>query len=283
MRAVWLMVMMTAFPAMASGDEACDRLVAALPHLSGGAPLKVKGTGDTYKSLFDGCDAGNGYDRKPLPVGHNGERPTCSDQNMVAYLDRYPDGTINFSAKAAVDADGSPVGCGSGWPNQCGTWLTFDHGSAHPDVNAEETPFVVVPGNFVYREDKKPPVTLTSFQSDTHIRAGDLAVAVWDGKCSFGVVGDSGPYFRLGEISLRSHVEFDNDQCEVKGQHPCQKISHHGNGESIPSDVHYLIFPHSRPKPLLSQNVNDVSGKLARMKADKFIKDFSKDAASGHR
>jgi len=277
MRLVWAMALMAALPSAASADETCDRLLAALPRLSGGSPLVASGPGVTYKSLFDACDAQDNFLGRPLPAGPDGQELTCSnDPNRVAYLNKFPDGTISFSAKASVDADGSAAGCGAGWPNQCGTWLTFDRGSAHPDVNAEETPFVVVPGAFILREKHKLRVTLTSFRADTHIGAGDLAVAVWNGKCSFGVVGDSGPYFRLGEISLKSHVEFGNDQCEVVGQHPCQKISHHGNGESITSDVHYLIFPRSRPKPLLSQNVNGVSAEQARTKVDKFLRDSSR-------
>ena len=177
---------------------------------------------------------------RPLPM-HAGRRLTCSDRNNVSTVVRRKDGTIFFSAKAAVDADGSRLACGTGWPNQCGTWLQFDKGSKRRDVNAEDTPFVVVPG--------PPPGAAFSFRRDTGIGPGDLAVAFKGSRCSFGVVGDLGPYFRLGEISLRSHADLDHQRCKVPGQHPCAGI----HDSSIGEGVNYLVFPHSRPAPLLSQ------------------------------
>jgi hypothetical protein len=248
----------------AAADDTCASLIAALPKLSGGLPLQATGTGVTYKSLYDGCDEQNMFAGAPLPKHPKrpNERLKCStDKNRVAFLVRYPEGTIVFSAKASVDADGSRLACGNKWPNQCGTWLQFDSGSQRTDVNAEDTPFVVVPG--------KTPGTNVSFQRDTRIRQGDVAVAVARGKCSFGVVGDSGPYFRLGELSLRAHGDLGNPQCAVEGQYPCQALKQ-GSGDSIGEGVTYFIFPRSRPARLLSQNVNA----LSRVEAENRVKTF---------
>jgi hypothetical protein len=51
----------------------------------------------------------------------------CStDMNQVTHPGKYPHGTVSFRAKAAVDLDGSKLGCGAGFPNQRGTSLKFD-------------------------------------------------------------------------------------------------------------------------------------------------------------
>lgn len=243
--------------------DTCSDLFAALPKLHGGASLTAGSSGQSYKSLYDDCDAHDRFAGRRLPT-HNGRGLTCSgDKNRVKYLLKYPDGTVSFGAKASVDADGSKFACGDSWPNQCGTWLQFDRGSERKDVNAEDTPFVVVP--------TKMSSTGISFQDDTQIGSGDLAVAFRNGKCSFGVVGDAGPYFRLGEISLRSHADLGHPRCNVSGQYPCKAI----NDVSIPRGVHYLIFPNSRPASLTSQNVNQISRTEAENKVNEFIKKFA--------
>jgi hypothetical protein len=249
-----------------AADQTCAALIAALPKLSGSTPLAASGTGQTYKQLYDQCDAANKFAGQALPK-HNGKPLKCStDKNRVGFLSRYPDGTIAFQAKAGVDADGSKLACGTGWPNQCGTWLTFDQGSERKDVNAEDTPFVVVPTDM--------PGTGISFQRDSGVKRGDLAVIVAKGRCVFGVVGDAGPYFRLGEISLRAQSDLNNPQCKVKDQYPCKAIIGGGGGVGIPSGVTYLIFPGTRPSPLWSQNVNSVGDSAGRKRVEKFLSDL---------
>ena len=170
---------------------------------------------------------------------------------------------VVYTAKMSVDADGSPVVGGSGWPNDVQTWLTFDAGSKDHFVNAEEVPFIVLP----------LPVnnSALSFPKDTGIKKGDLAVVVKADKCSFAVVGDAGPWFRLGEGSLRAHADLGNPQCKVANEHPCKKLKG-GSGVGIESGVTYLVFPGSRPKPLLSQTVNAVVKKAAADTALAFLK-----------
>jgi hypothetical protein len=241
-----------------SQADVCSDLVAAWPAMQQrGTPLKVGTSEVTYESLYDQCDIRDEFVGRPLPE-HNHKRLKCSnDPNRVNHLVTYADGTVSFEAKAGVDADGSSYACGDRWPNQCGTGLTFDKGSARPDIDAEASAFVVVP-----TDAPGGP----SFQKDTGIKPGDLAVVMWKGKCSFGVVGDTGPYFRLGEISLRSHAELGHERCRKPDERPCGKI----HESSIVGDVAYLIFPKSRPKPLTSQNVQEVS----RSEGERRIRDF---------
>ena len=268
MRFILLFAVLAMFSSSALGaDETCATLIASLPKLTGATPLQASAVGQTYKQLYDTCDTTNQFAGRPLPT-HNGKPLKCSsDKNRVASLSRYPDGTIAFQAKAGVDADGSKLACGTGWPNQCGTWLTFDQGSERKDVNAEDTPFIVVPTDM--------PGASISFQRDTGIGKGDLAVVVAKGRCTFGVVGDAGPYFRLGEISLRAQGDLGNPQCKIKGEYPCRAIIGRGSGIGIPSGVAYFVFPGTRPSPLQSQTVNDVADKAGRKRVEKFISDFA--------
>lgn len=248
----------------ASSERAsvCARIQTVASALSGGSPLLAGQTGKTYKQLYDECDRNDTFADKNLPF-HNGRRLRCStDRNRVGHVTKYPDGTIIFTAKMAVDADGSPVIGGSGWPNNVQTWLTFDNGSTTHFVNAEEVPFVVVP--------IAVPGTTISFQRDAGIGKGDLAVAFIDGKCSFGVVGDAGPWFRLGEASLRTHEELGNPQCATPGERPCQRLRR-GSGVGIGSNVTYLIFPGSRPQPLRSQTVDAVAAEQGVTKTQAFL------------
>lgn len=247
-----------------SRTEACAAIVAGLSTLKAGEALVASHSGGkTWKRLYDDCDASNTFAGQALPL-HAGKRMRCStDPNRVALVSKYPGGTIVFKAKMSVDADGSPVIGGSGWPNNVQTWLTFDTGSAEHFVNAEEVPFIVVP--------LAVPGTQISFRQDTGIGKGDLAVVVRGEQCSFGVVGDAGPWFRLGEASLRTHADLGNPQCLVPGQHPCQKLRG-GSGVGLPSGVSYLVFPGTRPQPLLSQTVNVVAEQQAARLAVEFVR-----------
>jgi hypothetical protein len=245
-----------------SQSDVCPALIAAWPTLhQQGTPLVAGAGGPTYESLYDECDAENKFAGKPLP-NHSGKPLRCStDPNRVEHLVGYPDGTVAFEAKAAVDADGSSLACVGHWPNQCGTWLQFDRGSARRDVDAEATSFIVVP--------TKTPDGM-SFQNHTGIRQGDLAVVMWKGKCSFGVVGDAGPYYRLGEVSLRTHADLGHERCRNPGERPCRRIFESGIAEGVA----YLIFPKSRPSPLTSENVQDVSREQGQRRVREFLERY---------
>jgi hypothetical protein len=241
----------------------CAPIVAGLARLASGTELVASGSGGkTWKSLFDECDQSDRFAGQALPT-HDGKPLRCStDPNRVAFVSRHADGTVVFQAKASVDADGSPVVGGSGWPNDVQTWLTYDQGSKDTFVNAEEVPFIVLP-----LPDKAAGLSL---MKDMRVGKGDLAVVVSGGRCTFAVLGDAGPWFRLGEISLRAHEELGNPQCRTPGEHPCKKLKG-GSGIGIAEDVTYIVFPGTRPKPLLSQTVNQIVRQLANDRALRFL------------
>lgn len=213
-------------------------------------PLRTP-SGAEFRSLYNECDLSDTFARSPLPK-RAGQPAKCStDPNQVRQLVRFPDGTILFDAKAAVDADGSPVSCGprKSDSDQCQTWLTYDTGSPHAYVDAEQVPFVVVPGSM--------PGSDISFMKVTGIGKGDLALIMYRDRCVISIVGDLGPYFRLGEISLAAHRAVKNEQCRGP-ERPCQRLVNGGNGKGLASGVRYVVFPQTRPIPLTSNSVLDV-------------------------
>jgi hypothetical protein len=243
----------------ATAQDVCTRLVVRLSELdlTQGEPLTTAG-GVPFKQLYDECDAHNTF------AGHATPRKCSTDPNKVSYLLKFPDSTIVFNAKMAVDADGSPVSQAEQGTDQAETWLTFDQGSDDHYVNAEDVPFIVVPLK-LHGAD---------FLKRTGVKKGDLAVAVRNGRCSFGLVGDAGPGFRLGEASLRTHEDLGNPQCAHAGEYPCTKLKGGGSGVGIGSGVTYLVFPGTRPVPLLSQTVVDVSAEAAGERALDFVKTY---------
>jgi hypothetical protein len=151
---------------------------------------------------------------------------------------------------------------GSGCPNNEQTWLTYDAGSKDTFVNAEEVPFIVLP--------LPAKAAGLSLMKDMGVGKGDLAVVVSGSRCSFGLVGDAGPWFRLGEISLRAHEDLGNPQCRTPGEHPCKQLKG-GSGIGIPKGVTYFVFPGTRPRPLQSQTVVEVVHQAAAERGLRFL------------
>jgi hypothetical protein len=251
-------------------EMTCAEMTARLGQLSekGSAPLRPSANGPAFKSLYDDCDAADRFESRALP-SHAGRRLKCStDKNRVAFVNKYEAGPVVWKAKMAVDADGSPVSMGphASSTDQPVTWLTFDAGSDRRFVNAEDLSFVVVP--------TQAP-SGTSFQAAAGVGKGDLAAIFSGGRCSFGVVGDAGPYFRFGEASLKTHEDLGNPQCATTGEHPCKKLVAGGGGRGLASGVTYIVFPGSRPKPLINQTAAAVSTKAAKAAAERFLQDHS--------
>lgn len=226
----------------------------------------------SFASLYDECDSGDTFLGKPLPDYHGIAMRCSSDPNRVERLVQFQDKTVVFEAKAGVDADGSPVSCGpeKSKTDQCETWFTFDPGQSKNYIDAEQVPFVVVPSASSLA-DKKNPLSNVSFMRASGVKKGDLAVAIYKDNCSFGVVGDAGPYFRLGEISLASQSDLGNPQCRGE-EKPCTKLrGPGGSGIGIAKGVTYIIFPGSRPNPLTPENIVSVSSTGAKKALDEFV------------
>ncbi|NOS75505.1 MAG: hypothetical protein HOP36_13445 [Methyloglobulus sp.] len=277
MREIRIIVLTLLFAPCISLAEECSAIEQKIKNLDYTKSSEVIAKGNTsFSSLYNECDNKNTFLGGLLPAFKGIPMKCTTDKNNVKRVVQFQDKTVLFEAKAAVDADGSPVSCGSNRSktDQCETWLTYDSVSSKKYIDSEQVPFVVIPSASPIF-DKKNSLSNVSFMRSTGIGKGDLAVAIYRGNCSFGIVGDLGPYFRLGEMSIASHSELKNPQC-IDNEKPCKRLVAGGGGRGIPSSVTYIIFPGTRPKPLTAENIIEVSAKDAKESIKKFITENSK-------
>jgi hypothetical protein len=170
------------------------------------------------------------------------------DPNRCKALLEFPDGTVFFSAKMAVDADGPPAAPGlpdgkaldpaSGRPD---TSFTFADGSGLPSA---EISYLVLP--------QSRPRSNRPFHPSLAI--GDLAVVIYRRKISPAICGDLGPYRLIGEASIRVH-----ETLRQRGMpDPCRRRDARGNclkilNESVAEDVLYFVFTGSALGPSLTR------------------------------
>jgi hypothetical protein len=216
----------------AARAESCAEFAALVEQLDTSQAQTVNakpGEPTSFVDLFRECDLRNTFAGRPVPPKHR----CSSNRNNVTSMRLYPDGTLVAVAKAAVDADGSPPPLAAEGSSKSITW--FEPGNQ--SLNAELIPYVVIP----------LPGDGFSFQAQTNIGKGDIAVVFFQHRCSFAIVGDGGSYNQFGEISLAAHADLGNYQCRDNRQ-PCQSlIGPHGDGLSLSSGVTYVIFPHTFP------------------------------------
>ena len=254
----------------AATAQDCTVLTERLQKLDFAAASPVRNeAGTPFTDLYGECDLKNTFGGNALPTFKGKPLRCSSDPNRVKRLVQFPDGTLVFNAKASVDGDGSAASCG---PNksstdQCQTWLTFDAGSSRKYVDAEQVPFIVLP--------VAAPGSGGSLMRSTRASKGDLAIAFHAGRCTLGVVGDAGPYFRLGEISIAAHADLGNPQC-ASDKKPCPKLVNGGSGRGLSSDVTYVVFPGTRPKPLVAESIVQVSKEAAAARFNEFSARYSK-------
>ena len=119
-----------------------------------------------------------------------------NDPSQCKALLAFPDGTIFWSSKMAIDADGPAAGVG----RLSGSQLDPDTGqndtTLHfPDTNeglpSEAVPYIVLPG--------------ATFRTNTGLAIGDVALVIFKDKIAAAVCGDIGPSKKIGEGSIRLH------------------------------------------------------------------------------
>jgi len=185
--------------------------------------------GQNFRENFAACDRARTGDRYPCPSPGAPARTLrngCSENpNRNTALLKFPDGTVFFDGKMAVDADGSEYARRVGGVNQSETSVKIGNRS----LDASKVPFIVVPQN---------ASATVSFRKSTGTELGDLAVVVYKNKIIFAIVGDAGPSCRIGEGSIFVHEKAGNHICKNPA---CSDI--HDNG--IDDKVLYFIFPNT--------------------------------------
>jgi hypothetical protein len=157
------------------------------------------------------------------------------DPSRCKAILRFPNGTIFWSSKMAIDADGAAAGPG----RRCGTQLdpsdgqndTSFHFPNGSPLSSERHPYIVLP--------------LGVFRSATGLAIGDVAVVIYRDILTAAICGDLGPSHKIGEGSIRVHEAFHPpapDPCSVRNPDgSCRRI----HDASIEEDVLFFVFPGS--------------------------------------
>jgi hypothetical protein len=188
---------------------------------------------EAYRREFDRCDQADRF------RGHHAHG--CRDDpNAVSALRRLPDGAIAYTAKLAVDLDGSPFACSPahGAMDQCPTALMLpDAKGRDRPVDADAIPYVVIP-------EAGPRDVHGEFGRKTGVRVGDFGVVIARGRLVPVIVADTGPFAKLGEGSLALHRALGRELCARRGPDGvCRQVV--DPMESIGGDVTTVIFPGS--------------------------------------
>jgi hypothetical protein len=216
--------------------------VALLPELAAGVDVD-----ENYRAQFDLCDSQSGYSGQGFGRGCRG------DPNRAEALLRLPGGVIAYVSKLAVDLDGSPFACGPDHQrsDQCPTSLMLDDAKGEEvPLNADRVPYVVIPA-------AGPESHRDEFSRLTGVRVGDFGVAIEGGTVVPVIVGDTGPWNKLGEGSLALHRALGRELCTDRdADGVCRHVL--DNMTSIEGGVTTILFPGSRRGDLTPENVEAV-------------------------
>ena len=162
-----------------------------------------------------------------------------NDPSKCKTLLQFPDGTIYYDAKMAIDADGSPRARRIDSSGQIHTSHRFSNGDS---FNAEEIPYIVLP-------ESKGGET---FIEDMGLALGDLAAVIYKNTIAPAIFADAGPVSRIGEGSIHLH--------EMLPVHsPWSDASHeHVFDASVDDKVLVFVFPNSNiDHQLTPENATD--------------------------
>lgn len=182
----------------------------------------AESVGRNFVKKFDLAD--NGGDPS------KGIRNASGDPSLCDRMLRFPDGTIFFSAKMAIDSDGSPRAKAiddTGDPNTSQRYLDTKRTS----VNAEEVPYFVLPQFDKFAKE--------DFISDLGLKLGDYGVVIFEDKITGAFVADEGPFFKIGEASIRTHERLQPATPSPWKTSEKKKV----RNASVDRDVLYFVFP----------------------------------------
>lgn len=183
---------------------------------------KAVSVGQKFVSKFAISDKGGDSDNH---IGDAHKDPSLCDQIL-----KFPDGTVFFSAKMAIDSDGSPRAGAMDDTGDPHTSLRYVDGGS---VNAEEVPYFVLPQLDKFTKD--------DFISELGLKLGDYGVVIHKNKIAGAFVADEGPFFKIGEASIRVHELLEPAPAPWK-----TAAKKRIRDASVERDVLYFVFPRTR-------------------------------------
>jgi hypothetical protein len=156
-----------------------------------------------------------------------GIKDAHKDPSLCERVLQFADGTIFFSAKMAIDSDGSPR---AGSMDDTGDPHTSQRYLDGTSVNAEEVPYFVLPQFDKFAKE--------DFISDLGLKLGDYGVIIHKDKITGAFVADEGPFFKIGEASIRVHELLEPPPAPWK-----TAAKKRIRDASVERDVLYFVFP----------------------------------------
>ncbi|PWW01846.1 chitosanase (glycosyl hydrolase group 75) [Hoeflea marina] len=275
--------------ALAAGQaNAYDPPAASVGLLSGVDFAAAAPLDEGYRMEFVGCDGDAGASKKDHFLGHSlrlsgvpesRQFYLCSrDPSHVKALLKLEDGGIYWHSKMALDVDGSWAAW-NGIPGATDLketsykWPGYPNSSARAaQIDPDRIPFIVIPLAGL----KKLTGTASSslgklFAGTTGIGLGDMGVVIHKGLWTPVLVGDGGPFMRLGEGSSRVFEAIGQSRCKkwssdgqtcVGPGHPVYPYKNFGLGH----DVLFIVYPGTASPDITPDNAVATLCAFARRK-----------------
>jgi len=193
------------------------------------------------KKLLEGVPFSKAVDTAPAAKKRfdDFDATGTKDPNRCKALLQFPNGTVFWSSKMAVDADGPAAGpkrkTGKQLdPSDGQNDTSFQFSKNKGGLPAETVPYIAIPHA---PEDKNKPF-------HPSIAIGDVAVVIYQDEICAAICGDIGPAIKIGEGSIHVHEELmprAPDPCHRGSNGFCTLI----HDSSIDEDVLFFVFPHS--------------------------------------
>ncbi|TXS57519.1 hypothetical protein EAO77_16755 [Streptomyces sp. t39] len=179
-------------------------------------PSEGKVPADRLLSALGGCEQ----------VSKGGYRTDRGAPANIPVCER--DGVVHWTADLDIDCDGVPTThCNSRTDRYFQPTTAFQQSDGR-HLNAEELPFVVVPG-----------VSGVWNHRSSGVRGGSVAALVYRGRVVYAVVGDTGPADIIGEASYAAAQALGIDPHPTTG--------------GAPSGITYVLFTGARAQPIESR------------------------------
>lgn len=247
----------------------------------------AKNLSEDYRLEFARCDGqaqgGLGKDHFRGVDLHRPGKPDsqqyylCSrDPSNVKALLKLPDGGIYWHSKMALDVDGSWAAW-SGLPGATDQketsykWPKVRPSSSQAaQIDPDRIPFIVMPLDGVRALTGAASQQLGSeFGRRTGLSLGDMGVVIYGSRWTPVLIGDGGPFMRLGEGSSRVFEAIGQSRCkrwDGSGQRCVGTGGYPYRNFGLGHDVIFVVYPGSRDGSITAANAVAKLCAFARVK-----------------
>jgi len=247
--------------------------------LLGGADLpSATPLDEAYRLQFAACDKGitgvgakdhfNGHDLRLRNTPESRQYYLCSrDPSNVTALLKLGNGGVLWQGKMALDVDGSWAAW-NGIPGATDLKETSykwpgvtPSSSRDAQLDPDRIPFVVMPMSGIRKlTGAAAPALAREFSQKTGLQLGDLGVVIYKDRWTPVMVGDGGPFMRLGEGSSRVFETIGQTRCRKWNVDRTACVGTGNNAypyinAGLSSKVISILYPGSKMADMTKDNV----------------------------